>query len=115
MAEMKPPVAGHRIEHKKAPNFIREPVESVNIGLMNSSDGGAKISLTFSRDEMDITHEVLVASAANPENLIPLVPTEALSTYRLEFANLTLSIATAKNLAAGLEQTLKGLEQIKSE
>lgn len=115
MAETADLSAGHVIDHKISPTFTREPVENVNIATMASSSGETKISIFFTRDEMDITHETLVNSKRNPDKLTPVVPEDAIKTFRLQVANLTMSVKTARGLLRGLESSLKGLEESQDE
>lgn len=110
MAESAPLNAGHIIEHRPSPTFIRETVENVNIGTMTSSSGKSKISVFFTRDELDISHETLVNSKLNPEKLNPVVPEDAVKSIRLQVACLTMSVDTAKSLVRSLERSLKELE-----
>ncbi|WP_053138189.1 hypothetical protein [Pseudomonas sp. CMR5c] len=102
--------AGHVILHKPASTFVRDVVEHVNVGSMTSSDGTIKISIFFSRDELEVTHETLVASKDDPEKLVPTIGQDAISAFRLDIANLSMSIKTAKALLRNLDKTLKGFD-----
>ncbi|KJK19080.1 hypothetical protein [Pseudomonas sp. 2(2015)] len=102
--------AGYVIKHTKAINYISEQVDQANIGVMQSSTGATKIAMIFSRDIIEISHETLVEVPSVPGGLQPQVQHDALSTSRVQYANLTMTIEAAESLILGLRQTLDGLK-----
>lgn len=98
---------GSVIPHVKAENFISEMVDQFNVAGIGSNDGkSSRVILIIGRNQLDITEEVFVEIA--PGAMQPQTHMDAVKLKRLVFANLTMTLDSAKALIHTLQQ---GIDQ----
>ena len=95
---------GSTLTLNKAANFIEESVDGVNIVAVGTSTGEHKITMIFSRNSVDLSHETLVDLGDGRMEF--KTESDAVTLSKLVFANLTMSHAAAQGLVDALQKAL---------
>ncbi|WP_137138188.1 hypothetical protein [Pseudomonas asiatica] len=95
---MQEPAPGVRLQHRKSKTFVSEVVDQTHVIMMQTNDGGAQVSITFSRDCMDVQEEVFKAGN-NPGELILTVDPEHVDHYRVQMMQAVMPLKAAFALA----------------
>jgi len=106
---MQEPAPGVRLQHRKSATFVSEVVDQTHVILMQTNDGGAQVSITFSRDCMDVQEEVFVAGN-NPGELILTVEPQKVDHYRVQMMQAVMPLKAAKGFAMALLQSVEQVE-----
>lgn len=88
---------GTKLEHVKADNFINEHVDQF-VGIAFASGNELKVAITFGRDLMDLAFETFTAMQGHENAFNTTVPPEAFTLSRLDVAQLSMPLETAKRL-----------------
>jgi hypothetical protein len=100
---------GAKIPHCKTANFISEMADQFNVAGIGSHDGNSsRVVLIVGRNQLDISEEVFVEIA--PGAMQPQTQVDAVSITRLVFANITMTLESAKMLVTTLEQGIAQAE-----
>ena len=104
MAEIK---SGSKLEHVRAPGFISETVDQL-VGLTYHSGHEHRFSMTFGRDQLQITQESLQEVA--PGVFQAQVTPEDYTLTRVDFATLSMNLDSAKRFRDALNQMVEAAE-----
>lgn len=88
---------GTKLVHVKAPGFIAEHIDQF-VGIAYASGSEMKVAITFGRDQMSLKHEVFSQIPGHPDGFNTLVPDDAYDLSRVDFAQLSMPLATAMRL-----------------
>lgn len=98
---------GSKVPHVKSANFISEMVDQFNVAGISSLDGnGNRVVLIIGRNQIDIKEETFVE--ISPGAMQPQVEASAITVHKLIFANLSMTVQSAKQLIVALQQ---GIDQ----
>ncbi|MBH3440502.1 hypothetical protein [Pseudomonas luteola] len=97
---------GGKLTHIRAENFINEPIDQF-VAVSYASGNEPKISITFGRDEMLVNHETFREISPNSNLFRTEVSDNDYMVKRIDLANLTISIETAKRLRDLLNEMIE--------
>ncbi|MQU28246.1 hypothetical protein GHO29_17345 [Pseudomonas helleri] len=103
-------IPGTKLKHVKSDRFISEVADQVNIAVMQGNDGTTRLGLIFARDTLDLLNETFIASPENPNQIALSITPDDVQPFRLQLANLTLSLDAAKRLHMALQRTFQNIE-----
>lgn len=101
---------GAKLKHIKSDRFISEVADQVNIAALQGNDGTTRVALIFARDVVDLLNETFTINPEDSTQPALAIATDDVQPYRLQLANITLTLAGAKRLVAALEQTFSNIE-----
>lgn len=104
---------GSKLQHVKATNFIEESVDGVNIMAVGTSNGEHKITMLFSRNSVEVSHETFVDRGDGHFEF--RTEPDAVKMSKLVFANLTMSHAAAQGLVTALQRALEDQKSMQNE
>jgi len=88
---------GTKLEHVKSENFVNEHVDQF-VGIAFASGNELKVAITFGRDLMDLAFETFNSMPGHENAFNTTVPPEAYTLSRLDVAQLSMPLETAKRL-----------------
>jgi len=90
------------LEHRKAPSFVQDYADRINILISDTPGMARSINLIFGRDTADVVEERLVP---NPSGGAAMTPTNVVA-YRYELASITMPEHAARSLAESILASL---------
>lgn len=83
------------LEHRKAPNFVQDYADRVNILVNDSGNSGRVLSIIFGRDAAEIREEQAATAADGKSHLAPT----KIEAYRYDLAHISMPAEAARQLA----------------
>lgn len=106
---MQLPAPGVHLKHKKSKDYVSEVVDQTHVIVMQTNDGGAQISITFSRDSLEVQQETF-RPGPNQNELILTVDQADVDHHRIQMMQAVMPLKAAKNFALALLQSVNDFE-----